>query len=343
MTTPTSTTSTSPRLDSGYLVPDEERRGGAAGRRKETYPQLVARLSHQSVVKHFDAYADIPWDDPEYRIDPEDPRWELGPDDVLGGTSWYRSQPAGVRARLGLHMIATFAKVGLQFEGVLKRGLLEFALRLPNGSPEFRYAYHEIIEEAQHSLMFQEFVNRTGLDVPGLAWWQRIGSRQVVRFGRSFPELFFIFVLGGEDPIDHVQRSALRSGEPLHPLLRRIMQIHVTEEARHLCFARHYLKEHAPRLGAVRRFVLSRRAPFILAVMAQIMMRPSPQIVRAYGIPRAVIREAYTRNPVHRARTLEALRKVRELCAEIGLITPGSLRVWKLLGVWDGAASPALA
>src|SRR3989454_8600620 len=34
-------------------------------------------------------------------------------------------------------------------------------------SPEFRYVYHEVIEEAQHSLMFQEFVNRSGFDIPG--------------------------------------------------------------------------------------------------------------------------------------------------------------------------------
>ena len=330
-------TATGTLLNADYEVPEEERTRAAG--RKEPYPQLVARLSHQSVVKHFDAYADIPWDDPAYRIDPEDPRWELSAEDVLGGTAWYRNQPQAVRARIGLHMMATFMKVGLQFEGVLKRGLLEFALTLPNRSPEFRYAYHEVIEEAQHSLMFQEFVNRTGFDIPGLAWWQRLGSRQVIRFGRTFPELFFIFVLGGEDPIDHVQRAALRSGRDIHPLLKRVMQIHVTEEARHLCFARHYLKEHVPRLGRVRRFILSRRAPFILAIMAQMMMRPSGQIVRAYGIPRAVIREAYTRNPVHRARTLEALRKVRDLCAELGLVTPSSRRLWRVLGIWD----PALA
>ena len=54
-------------------------------------------------------------------------------------------------------------KIGLIFESVLKRGLLEFASTLPNGAPEFRYAYHEVIEEAQHSLMFQEFINRTDL------------------------------------------------------------------------------------------------------------------------------------------------------------------------------------
>src|SRR5262249_47979467 len=47
---------------------------------------------------------------------------------------------------------------GWQFESVLKRGLLEFALRLPDDAPEFRYCYHEVIEEAQHSLFFREFV-----------------------------------------------------------------------------------------------------------------------------------------------------------------------------------------
>lgn len=326
-------------LDASYAVPEEER----ATRRKETYPELVRRLSHQSVVKHFDAYADIPWDDPAMRIDPDDPRWELSEDDVLGATAWYRSQPPAVRSRIGLHMTATFMKVGLQFEGVLKRGLLEFALALPNGSPEFRYAYHEVIEEAQHSLMFQEFVNRAGFDVPGLAWWQRLASRLVIRFGRSFPELFFVFVLGGEDPIDHVQRQVLRGGKEIPPVLKRVMQIHVTEEARHLCFARQYLREHVPQLGAVKRFILSRRAPVILAIMAQMMMRPSAQIVRTYGIPAEVLREAYGRNPVHRARTLEALAKVRALLDELGLVTPAAQRVWRWLGIWSPTASATAA
>ena len=325
-------------LNDRYDVPDEER--VAVARQRETYEGLVRRLSHQSVVKHFDAYADIPWDDPDYQIDPDDPRWELSPDDSLGGTAWYQAQPQGVRSRIGLHMYATFMKLGVQFESVLKRGLLEYAAKLPNGAPEFRYAYHETIEEAQHSLMFQEFVNRTGFDIGGLSWWQKIGARQVVRFARTFPELFFVFVLGGEDPIDHVQRTLLRSGRPVHPLLKRIMQIHVTEEARHLCFARHYIKRHAAAMGPLKRYALSRRAPFILAIMAQLMMRPSSQIVRTYGIPPEVIREAYTRNPQHRAKTLEALHKVRELLVEIGVVTPAAQRLWRWLGIWQ---APAIA
>ena len=316
-------------LGADYTVPEEER---AAAASRAAYEALLARLNHQSVVKHFDAYADIDWDSEEFRIDPTDSRWELGPDDGLGSTAWYRSQPPEIRARIGLHLYATFMKIGAQFEGVLKRGLLDFASTLPNGSLEYRYVYHEVIEEAQHSLMFQEFVNRTGLPIRGLTPLMQFGARRVIGLARRFPELFFFFVLGGEDPIDHVQRTILHSGRPIHPLLKRIMQIHVTEEARHLCFARHYLKQNVPRLSAFRRFLLSVRTPFLLSGMAQLMMRPSPQIVRTYGIPKAVLEEAYRRNPRHRQASIDALRKVRALCQELGLLKPG---LWKFLGVWD--------
>jgi hypothetical protein len=319
-------------------MPTEERVGALDETR---YVALVERLSRQSVAKHYDAYADIDWDAPEMRIDADDPRWALTADDMLGRTDWYRAQPPGLQSRIGLHTLATFMQIGVEFESVLQRGLLDFAQRLPAGAPEFRYAYHEVIEEGQHSLMFAEFVRRAGLPVRGLARWQRIGARQVMRFAHSFPELFFVFVLGGEDPIDHVQRRMLASGRDVHPLLRRMMQIHVTEEARHLCFARHYLRRRVPALSPLRRFILSRRAPVILAVMSQMMMRPSATIVRTYGIPDAVIREAYTRNPEHRARTQEAVSKVRELLAELGLYEGGAVRLWRLLGLTPPAGAAA--
>ncbi len=315
------------RLDA---IPDEEERGNGAG---ESYGRLLHRLSHQSVVKHFDAYADIDWDDPTLRIDPADPRWELSGDDGLGATAWYHNQAAEIRARIGLHRTATAMKIGAQFENVLQRGLLEFALTLPNGSPEFRYAYHELIEEGQHSLMFQEFVNRSGLDVPGLPPLLQLTSRQVVRFGRSFPCLFFLFVLGGEDPIDHVQRRTLGSERMVHPLLRRIMQIHVTEEARHLCFARQYLRQNVPRLGPVRHHVLSIRAPILLGIMARLMLRPSRRIIRTYRIPAAVVAEAYTRNPAHRELIAASISKVRDLCRELGIITTRTAWLWRRMGI----------
>jgi hypothetical protein len=304
------------------------------------YHRLLARLSRQSVEKHFDAYADIAWDDEAFRIDADDPRWELDASDPLGATEWYRAQPQEVRARIGLRLIASKMKMGLEFESVLKRGLLEYASTLPNGSPEFRYAYHEVIEEAQHALMFQEFVNRTGFDMPGIPKRLRPITRRIVKLGRGFPELFFVFVLGGEDPIDYVQRRMLRerAGE-VHPLLERIMRIHVTEEARHLSFARHYLKVRVPRMGRRRRLALAYRAPIILAVMARLMMQPPRHVVREERIPRPVVRAAYSDNADHRAATVEALRKVRDLCRETGIVTAGSERLWRVLGIWEASAS----
>ena len=75
-------------LRPGYALPEEEQIAA-------TYQHLLRRLSHQSVVKHFDAYADIDWDADEYRIDPEDPRWELGSDDVLGATAGAERRASG--------------------------------------------------------------------------------------------------------------------------------------------------------------------------------------------------------------------------------------------------------
>jgi hypothetical protein len=296
----------------------------------------LGRLNDQSVRpgKHFDAYVDVPWDD--HPIDPTDARWELGASDPLGATSWYRSQPAEVRGAIGIHLVASKMKVGYFFEGVLKRGLLEHSTTLAAGSPELRYVYHEVIEEAQHSLMFQEFAGRAGHGgVPKLPRQAVSGSRRVVKLARRFPELFFIFVLGGEDPIDHMQRETLRNDDAnLHPLLERIMRIHVTEEARHLSFARHWLKRSVPTLGPVRRTILSFGAPLILGEMGGLMMKPSSDIVDTYGIPKEVLREAYDDNPEFQASAAVAMRKVRMLCRELGLVNPLSQRLWKAKRIW---------
>ena len=52
-----------------------------------------------------------------------------------------------------------------------------------------------------------------------------------------------------------------------------------------------------------------------------------------------VLAEAYRRNPRHRQNTMDALRKVRALCTELGILKPG---LWKMLGVWDDAPASAL-
>ncbi|MFI5316695.1 MAG: diiron oxygenase [Myxococcota bacterium] len=313
-------------------IPDDADLAGADDR---AWRELLFRLSRQSVAKHFAAYEDVAWDDPSYAVDPGDPRFELIELDPLGGTDWYRSQPQEVRARIGLERFATFMKVGVQFESVLKRGLLTFAETLPNDSPEFRYVYHEIAEETQHSMMFQEFVNRTGLRVGGMPRPVLWFARNIPNLARRFPELFFVFVLAGEEPIDQMQRRALRENQWRHPLAQRISQIHVIEEARHMSFARAYLQRHVPRLSWFRRNLLALRSPLILGNTATLMLEPSPLFARRYQIPRQVIRQAFRDSPVFAGLRRDSLAKTRRLCRELGLIAPPYSWIWRAFRILE--------
>ena len=315
-------------MQSSDLVNHTERRANG-----ETYEQLVHRLSVQSVRKHYRAFEDIAWDAPEMQIDPTDPRFELGPEEGLGRTAWYRALPQETRARIGLSGVVGAMKLGVVFENVLKRGLLEFAADLPNRSEEFRYVYHEVIEEAHHSLMFQEFINRSGLDPSPMPAKLQRGTRFVVRMGRAFPELFFFFVLGGEEPIDFAQKQTIKSGKDIHPLVKRVMQIHITEEARHLCFARNYLQRTVPGLPGYKKLRLRLALPVLLGIMARMMLQPSSAMIRRYQIPASVIREAYDDNADHKRKVRGSLASVAKLAIELDLLRPQDVWLWRRQGL----------
>lgn len=302
----------------------------------DDFAVMVGRLNKLSVERHFDAYADIDWDAPELALDPTDARFELPAIDPLRHTDWYAGLSPTDRATIGCYRWAACMKTGWHFENLLQRGLLRHAFELGNGVPEFRYLHHEIIEESQHTLMFQEFVNRSGLPVKGMPWvLRRLAEWFVVPLSRVFPTLFFLFVLGGEDPVDHLQRRVLADPDTkLHPLVERIMRIHTTEEARHLSFARHYMHRTVPQLGFFRRLHLAIISPVVLGVMARLMLWPSYDLVRHFGVPGDVVRSS-NRTPQGRQLLKDSVSKTRKLFQELGLITPVSKVLWKAAGLWD--------
>jgi P-aminobenzoate N-oxygenase AurF len=64
-------------------------------------------------------------------------------------------------------------------------------------------------------MMFQEMVNRIGVDVPGLPRSLRWVSPWVPLAAGPLPIMFFFGVLAGEVPIDHTQKNVLREGKCL--------------------------------------------------------------------------------------------------------------------------------
>ena len=302
------------------------------------YHDTLRGLSQASAERYFNAFVDIDWSDPDFEVRPDDERWVLPEIDAIGGSDWYKAQPLEKQIAIGQYRQANIMKVGVQFENLLIRGIMVYAFKTPNGNPEFRYLMHEATEECHHNQMFQEGVNRIGREVPGMPWLlRRLGTTIATSAGWG-PMAFFIAVLAGEEPIDHTQKTILRAGDRMPPMIQRIMQIHVAEEARHISFAHAYITRHAQRLSWMQRQYISVLYPIIMRVAGDAILVPPKHMAREFDIPRSVMKELYWDSPSSRTRLSEVFADVRMLAEEAGLMTPLSRRVWRWLKI-DGRSN----
>ena len=306
---------------------------GASG---DLYADRVEALSHATARLSFDPYVDIDWDAPENALDENDPRWQLDPDtDPLAATDWYAEQSLKRRIDMGRWITANTLKTTIQFETFLIRGVVHYAGKLPNGSPVFRYLLHELIEESNHIQMFQEFVNRTGEDVPGMRRGSRVIGPILGFIGGYANILLFIGVLCGEQPLHHQQTLQHRGAAQVPPLLNKITSIHLAEEARHITFADDYLAERMQRAGRFRRASYAIAFPLFLRWLIGESAGPSRTFARQFGIPRRVFKDAYWRSAQSRQMMAESAADVRRIAEDLGLRTAWSRWIWRLFGV-DG-------
>ncbi len=304
----------------------------------QPYVEMLNTLSEGSVRRSFNPYTDIDWDSPEFAILDDDERWVLPATDPLGGHPWYQEQTLDRKIEIGKWRQANILKVGLQFESILIRGLMNYTFWVPNGSPEYRYCLHESVEECHHTMMFQELVNRIGADVPGMPRVLRWIAVLIPMAAGPLPIPFFFGVLAGEEPIDHTQKAVLREGKSLPPALERVMAIHVAEEARHISFAHEYLRKRLPRLRPRTRFWLSLHVPIIMRVLCQAILVPPRSFFREFGIPRHVRKELFFDAPASRQLLRDVFADVRMLCDETKLMNPLAKLMWRICKI-DGPAS----
>lgn len=298
------------------------------------YNQVLEDLSAASVHRNFDPYLDIDWDAPEMAVVPDDPRWILSYDvDPIGRHPWYQALPQDKQIAIGMWRQANVAKVGLQFESILIRGLMQYSFALDNGDKRFRYTTHESKEECNHTLMFQELVNRIGMDVPGAKTFYRRISMFVPLVSTIVPTVFFFGVLGGEEPIDHLQKDFLRTTDSLHPAMAAVMQLHVAEEARHISFAHHHLRETVPKKNRFQRFVLSLALPIAMRLLLGAIMVPPRSFRREFDVPDSVMREIFWRSAESKRVRRNVFGDVRMLGEQCGLMNPASRTLWRALGI----------
>lgn len=286
--------------------------------------QFLRQLCEQSVDRRWEAYHGLDWTSDGLRLERGDPRCELPEWDPLRDTDWYRDQSPSDRSDIGLGRFAYSLIVATGFETTIQRGLLLVAAQLPPDSLVWRYMYHEVVEEANHSLMFREFVVRTGLDLlrPPVS-----DDSHVTRLAVDMPELFFLAAAAVEYMGDWYQRGFVASGDAQDPLIVRICDIHASEEARHLSFARQFLRTSVPRLDAAQRGLLEELAPVAATKYAKRMLTPPPEFAETFGIPADVVGSAYggTEQDTH---TRQAARRIVSLVEQLELVTAGNVDAW---------------
>lgn len=301
----------------------------------DRFTTTLERLNRLSQANRNDAFEDVPWDD--HALDPTDPRLVLPEDDPLADTDWYRSLGPEDRARVGLLRIVASLRTAWHFENILQQGLLHRALYMdhdqPHSAEEFRYIHHEVIEESNHTLMFHELIERSGFRVRGMHFLLRHLAAWLMRvLGRHSPVVFFAMVLGGEEPLDLLQRRTLAQPD-LHPLVERIMRIHVAEEARHISYARAAIRDETSRLSPLRRRTVAFFTPLALGIMVRLMAQPTHDLV-AGGVPVDVARRSY-RSAAGRELLVDGVARIRGLLVDLDLTPAPARAMWRALRIWE--------
>jgi P-aminobenzoate N-oxygenase AurF len=130
----------------------------------------------------------------------------------------------------------------------------------------------------------------------------------------------------------------LREGKTLHPIMERVMAIHVAEEARHISFAHEYLRKRLPHLRRGKRFWLSLYVPVVMRVLCSAIIVPPRAFWKEFDIPRSVRKEVFFSSRESRQMLRAMFADVRMLCHDTGLINPVAKILWRICKI-DGRPS----
>lgn len=252
--------------------------------------QVATRLIGGSVRRSYEPEVAIDWDAPLV-----DGKYFL-PREVISlyGTPYWEELTEEQRITLSREELANVLSVGLWFENILNRALLLQLLREDPAGPFAHYVLTEMGDECRHMTMFGKVIGRVG------ARPYRMGRRD--RFlAAALPHvlrgsLLWVGALIGEEIFDAQQRRIMDDPD-LQPIVAQLMRIHVTEEARHIRFAREGVVHRMQDASRLERFLVGNLAGLGGPVLKRALTNPGIYHRAGLDVGRAVreVRE----NPQH--------------------------------------------
>ncbi len=286
---------------------------------------IAGRLLRSSAKASYDPLTTIDWETP---VDPD--RYAIPPHRVsLYGTELWDQLTEAQRKELSRQEVASVACVGIWFEAILMQMLIRHAYDLDPTTNHVQYSYTEIGDECRHSVMFARFVTRMGAPYYPL---DRVG-RFLGRFFKTTSNgpLTFSGALFVEELLDQMQREIMVD-EDLEPLTRAVARLHVTEEARHMRYAREELIRDWPKRRALTR-AYSRLALALVALHATERLI-HPGCYAKVGLDPKQARKVAAANPHWRESKTWFARQAVETFTAAGLMSSRlARRIWRKAGL----------
>jgi hypothetical protein len=275
----------------------------------------VSSLTELPQIRYEDPLVRIDWQ----AIDRE--CWWLPPRLLsLAGVPQFERLDERARQRLSHLEYVHLLEAGLWLESQFMARLARLAHSCADVGRSARFL-HELREEAGHSLMFVELLERSGF---GVCTRRGPGVRAVDVLGgllSSRSALFWAMVVIGEELPDQLNRRLRRGVEEatLSTVVYRIAAIHTRDEAMHCAFAREQCRESAARCPAWQRALLAPALSLAIDLYARYVYFPSAATYARAGLAATRQWRALARaNPNRRAQVAHMLRPTLEFLNRSG-------------------------
>jgi hypothetical protein len=285
-----------------------------------TREEFSERLLRGSVKKYYEPVVDIDWDAP---LDPD--KFFLPPRLVsLYGTPMWDTMTRDQQIELSRQEMINTLSAGIWFENILNQGILRKLMHEDPTSSETHYALTEMGDETRHMVMFGKAIERMGAKPIQPKRYQRIIINAVpLAFKGS---ALWVAALMGEEIFDSLQRQMMDDPE-LQPMIQRLMRIHVTEEARHIQFARDGVRKRIDEMPRFSRWWLGTingiGGPFFRYIFT------NPVMYHRVGLDWKAARRV-ARNSRHRHEMqIQGFAPLAAFLEEVGLMGPIARRMWR--------------
>ncbi len=283
--------------------------------------EFSERLLKGSVKKSYEPVVDIDWDAP---LDPD--KFYLPPRFVsLYGTPMWDEMTREQQIELSRQELVNTLSAGIWFENMLNQSLLRTILHEDPTSRSTHYKLTELGDETRHMVMFGKAIERIGAKAVRPRRFHRMVINALpLAFQRG--SMLWVAALIGEEIFDSLQRQMMDDPD-LQPIIQRLMRIHVTEEARHIQFARDGARKRVPEMPRLNRWFMANINGLGGYFFRYLFSNPIPYARAGLNAKRA---QAVARSSPHRYRVqVSGFAPLAAFLTEVGLLGPLARRAWK--------------